>query len=204
MLINRAFYPLYKYLLMIMLLAMIPAAAGLWSDMLEISVRVKTGAAVISITSYKAYGFKELRDGRCIASDASVNIGDNGKTLQAIFTGVGRGWFGWIGIVISNDGSFPRSLPKLSVAIVPATNFSTSIFLYGPFRSPGNSGVWDSVDICLMRQNMLSSGNPFPGNMDHYSVYLEPGYKAISWIFINYTGSESIEQVKITITLNSP
>lgn len=189
----------YRAVLIVLLISMIPAAMSMWGDRLEISARVKTGESRVHITSYKALAFKEERSDRCITDDGSVVLSDRDRTMRVVFTEIRRGWYAWVGLVISNDGDFPKTVGKPSVAA--PINISVSRFLYGPFNAPGNSGVWGNVDICLMTGNLRSSGNPFPGNMDRNSIYLWPSYKAISWIFLNYTGVDNLSSVAIIINI---
>ncbi|MFZ8822841.1 MAG: hypothetical protein ACO2O0_01620 [Desulfurococcales archaeon] len=66
-----------------------------------------------------------------------------------------------MGFVISNDGSFPKSVSKPFIGV--SINFTAYIFLYGLYRSPGKAPVWGSASICSMADNLRSVGNPFPG-----------------------------------------
>lgn len=188
-------------ILLMILISLVPVAMGMWSDRLEISAKVKMGEARVYITSYKAQAFKDQRGDRCITSDGHVTLTNNGRSLSVEFTEISEGWYAWVGIVISNDGTFPKTIGKPSV--VAPISITASSFLYGPFRSPGNSGVWGSVDICDMTSNLRSSGNPFPYSADTGSIHLDPGYKAISWIFFNYTGTENISIVTLTISISN-
>jgi len=190
---------LYRIAALIILASMIPAAS-MWSDRLEISAKIKTAQSNIHITSYKAMGFGENRNGRCLAIEGHVTLSMDGKKAITVFTNITLGWHGWIGLVISNDGSFPKDVSRPSIAI--PINFTSRVFLYGPYRSPGNTPIWGSVDICAMTDNLRGTGNPFPGENSRSSVYLEPGYKAISWIFINYTGVESVSRLDISISIS--
>ncbi|MEM4970556.1 MAG: hypothetical protein QXE01_04805 [Sulfolobales archaeon] len=179
---------------------MIPAAASMWSDRLEISARIKTAKSNVHITSYKILGLGQQRDGKCLAIEGYIEIGGSGRNAIAIFTNITPGWYGWVGLVISNDGSFPRAVSKPSISV--PINFTSYTFLYGPYRSPGKTPIWSSVDICSMTDNLRSVGNPFPGEKSVSSIYLEPSYKAISWIFINYTGTDNIPRLDISITIS--
>ncbi|GAY26622.1 hypothetical protein ATG_18260 [Desulfurococcaceae archaeon AG1] len=164
-----------------------------------ISAKIKTGEARIYITSYKILAFKEQKKERCISSDGEAAFSNNNRSVSVTFTSISQGWYGWVGLVISNEGVFPRNIEKPDV--VAPINISTSRFLYGQFRAPGMSGVWGDVDICMMTSNLVSSGNPFPGSVDMDSIYLQPGYKAIVWVFLNYTGVEDLSSVSITISI---
>lgn len=190
---------LYRFILLVILVAMIPTAMSMWSDRVEISAKIKTGEAMVHITSYKILAFKELRDGKCITSDGQAALSSNSKTIDVLFTGISQGWYGWVGLVVSNDGEFPKTIWKPGV--VTPINISVSRFLYGPFRAPGDSGVWGNVDICVMTSNLLADGSPFPGSVD--SIYLQPSYKAIAFVFLNYTGAENISSITIKISIAS-
>jgi hypothetical protein len=43
-------------------------------------------------------------------------------------------------------------------------------------------------------------GKPIPRGERASLIYLEPGYKAVSWVFINYTGTDNISRVDISIS----
>ncbi|HWQ16689.1 MAG TPA: hypothetical protein VNL13_02530 [Sulfolobales archaeon] len=188
---------LYRLILLVILITTIPTAIGMWSDKAMISAKVKTGEARIYITSYKALAFKEQKGKGCISSDGEVTFSNNNRSMSVIFTNISQGWYGWVGLVISNEGVFPRTIGRPSV--IAPINISISRFLYGPFRAPGTSGIWGDVNICVMTSNLASSGNPFPGNVDTGSIYLQPSYKAIAWVFLNYTGVENLSSISITI-----
>jgi hypothetical protein len=190
---------LYRLILLVILIATIPTAISMWSDKTMISAKIKTGEARIYITSYKILAFKEQKKERCISSDGEAAFSNNNRSVSVTFTSISQGWYGWVGLVISNEGVFPRNIEKPDV--VAPINISTSRFLYGQFRAPGMSGVWGDVDICMMTSNLVSSGNPFPGSVDMDSIYLQPGYKAIVWVFLNYTGVEDLSSVSITISI---
>ena len=190
---------LYRLILLVILIATIPTAIGMWSDNAMISAKIKTGEARIYITSYKVLAFKEQKGEGCISSNGEVAFSSNNRSISIIFTGISQGWYGWVGLVISNEGVFPRTIGKPSV--IAPINISISRFLYGPFRALGISGVWGDMDICVMTSNLLSSGNPFPGNVNTGSIYLQPSYKAIAWVFLNYTGVENLSSISITISV---
>lgn len=191
-------YSAFRVALISILLLSIPSAYSMWGDRLEIAAKIRTAQAIIHITSYKAQGFEGYNvNGKCIAGDGAVAISGDGRRAVVSFTNISQGWFAWVGLVISNNGEFPKRVAKPSTAL--PINFTASSFLYGPYRSPGDSGVWGSLDICELRARVQGSGNPFPGSPDNNLVDLYPGYKAIAWIFINYTGSEPVPMVSIAI-----
>jgi len=172
----------------------------MWSDRLEISARIKTSQSNVRITSYKILGLGQQEAGKCTASEGYIEIGTSGRNAIITFTNITPRWYGWVGLVISNDGGFPRMVSKPSISI--PINFTAYAFLYGPYRSLSKAPVWGSVNICSMIDNLRSVGNPFPGESNASSIYLEPGYKAISWIFINYTGIDNIPRLDISISIS--
>ncbi len=191
---------LYRIVLLMIAVSMIPSAVSMWSDRLEISVRIKTAQSNVHITSYKILGLGQQKDGKCLTSEGYIEIGVSGRNAIIIFTNITPGWYGWVGLVISNDGSFPKLVSKPSTSI--PINFTAHAFLYGSYRSLSKAPVWGSVSICSMVDNLRSVGNPFPGESSASSIYLEPGYKTISWIFINYTGTDNIPRLDISISIS--
>ncbi len=89
----------------------------------------------------------------------------------------------WIGLVLENEDGPPVMLTGYNVE--GASYYE--VYLYGPFISPGNSGVWGHVEC---------EDLPFPTNVPQVNVYGHD--KAIVWIYVEVGEYHDHENVTIT------
>ncbi|MET1160481.1 MAG: hypothetical protein ABWW65_05915 [Thermoprotei archaeon] len=159
----------------------------------------------LRFTSWKAHAYagekssKDCECIKCIKEEGLVSIRDNGVEAVVVFSEFNKGW-GWIGLVISNEYDHSITLNKDQIMVQASRELNNAIvYLYGGFRNVGNSGVWRSIDICEMKENMNEQSNPFPSINSRDQVILGKNEKAIVWIYI-----ESAEgSLEVTIRLNT-
>ncbi len=173
----------YWYVLALLLVMVLyGTASAMWLEELKIDVEVSTGDFDLKITSYKLLC-------EVCGCKGSVEIVDDGEGIQVVVDNVAPGSGVWIGLVLSNDGTLPLALTDVRVdGGTPA-----EVYVYGPFRSPGNSGVWGRVRVRDL---------PLPGDTGLPSPTCEPGYKLVVWIRFKAPNSES-SSTRFVVTMKS-
>ena len=105
----------------------------------------------------------------------------------------------WAGLLISNyvKSQIHVYLRDVKVTTIPKAGV-IKVFLYGPFKDPSGSRVWNDFDALIMRDNMIRYNNPFPDVCTKDYVKLHRTDKAVLWIYIEEV---SIKEVEVSITL---
>ncbi len=101
-----------------------------------------------------------------------IEVSENGERATVYVLNVKPGTEVWVGLVLSNDGDIPVKLTSIDVYDENMTRVG-DVYVYGPFRAPGTSGVWGHV---------TTDDLPFPGNVSLPSPFCDPGLKLIAWI----------------------
>lgn len=105
----------------------------------------------------------------------------------------------WTGLVISNYRKAQMDIYLRNVKVTTAPKAEViRLFLYGPFKDPNESSVWDNFDVLLMRSNMIKYNNPFPDVSSRDYVKLHKSDKAVLWIYIEEI---SIKEMEVSILL---
>jgi len=134
-------------------------------------------------TSYKSHAFKLNMKYTCISEEGFVSLMNDGSKIVVKFSEFKGGW-GWIGLVISNNIGKTVTLSRDNIVVYADDIDDLKTFLYGPFTSVGNSGVWGHISICDMLINTNKDGSPFPDISPSSHINLPSNGKAILWLFI--------------------
>ena len=155
-------------LLMLLAVLLLAGANAMWFEELGMNVGVSMASLDLSITSYKL--LCQYCD--CDEGDCEMVVNDDGKEASVITYNVPPGSALWVGLVISNDGTVPAVLTDV---VVEGEATGTEVYVYGPFRSPGNSGVWGNVELSEL---------PFSGDTGLPGNDCDPSFKYVVWIKI--------------------
>jgi len=201
----------------LIVIALVIPTTAMWYQGLRVNVRVSLGDDSWGITSYK--GIRTIQYSHCgcnftvckgLGNDEMIlsnntrsltvrvnttqesacgNCGCNGCTHHnGNVTGL------WIGLVIKNEGSIPLKISHVSVEISSSEepeNWGITTYVYPQFHDGvGNKPFWGAVNCLIM---------PYPGYTS-LPVTLNPGYKTVAWIHIEFNGSGTYE-FKVTPVL---
>ena len=177
-----------KYLLMTIALVLLltilaNVAYAMWSDKLRANVRVSLGSLDLKVTSHKFLC-------ECCDHDSSyINVSNDGRSVEVYINNAEPNSSVWIGLVLSNEGTLPLKLTHIDVSNCKYPE----IYVYGPFRAPGTSGVWGRVRICDL---------PFSGDTGLPSLSCDLSMKLIVWIKMLTPEAQGAES-ECTIALRS-
>ncbi len=115
------------------------------------------------------------------------------KALEALYKGYAQKGFG-----VSSDGG---PVPLGSTATGEPVEIPRS--LWGRWKSlDDHRDVIASLWVKKQNNSKQMNINDHRGTSGERAslIYLEPGYKAVSWVFINYTGTDNISRADISIS----
>ena len=140
-------------------------AYSMWYEGVGVNAYVRIGEYRVRIGSGKAVSCCYRVEFECIQGD--------GESITFIVKDAFPGWCGWVGVVISNEGTLPVRIEDFTVAGEGDLSGYISVdevYFYGPFKRDFKS-VWGRVEC---------EDLPFEGYVDP-PVEFYPGEKIVVW-----------------------